>query len=76
VDTNILSVDVEFQQTQPNRSQEKGKKRHNPQTDVTGIAARHEECRVQYKAGKCGIDSRCQTPKKRHVSAALQLKFE
>jgi hypothetical protein len=44
VDTNILGADVECQQTQPNRSQEKGKKRHNPQTDLTGVAAKHEEC--------------------------------
>jgi hypothetical protein len=35
---------VECQQTQTNRTQEKGKKRHNPQTDLTGVAAKHEEC--------------------------------
>jgi hypothetical protein len=42
VDINMLGV--ECQQTQTNRTQEKGKKRHNPQTDLTGVAAKHEEC--------------------------------
>jgi hypothetical protein len=81
VDTNILSVDVEFQQTQPNRSQEKGKKRHNPQTDVTGIAARHEEClrilaESNIKLANAVLTHTAKRQKKRHVSAALQLKFE
>jgi hypothetical protein len=30
--------------TNTNRTQEKGKKRHNAQTDLTGVAAKHEEC--------------------------------